>query len=50
MAALADTRVRREAAYYAVKPWQRLVVAIAYLGLIALLVLAMSATHVPHDF
>ncbi len=38
------------AAYYAVKPWQRLVVAVAYLGLVALLVLAMSATHVPHDF
>ena len=38
------------AAYYAVKPWQRLVVGVVYLGLIALLVLAMSATHVPHDF
>ncbi len=38
------------AAYYAVKPWQRLIVGAVYLGLIALLVLAMSATHVPHDF
>ena len=38
------------AAYYAVKPWQRLVVGVVYLGLIALLVLAMSATHVPHNF
>jgi Zn-dependent protease len=38
------------AAYYSVKPWQRLVVGSAYLGLAAVLVLAMSATHVPHSF
>ncbi len=37
-------------AYYAVKPWQRAVVGSAYIGLAALLVLAMSATHVPHTF
>ncbi len=36
-------------AYYAVKPWQRAVVGAAYLGLAALLVLGMSATHVPHS-
>lgn len=38
------------ASYYAVKPWQRLVVGVSYVGLAALLVLAMSATHVPHTF
>ncbi len=32
--------------YYRVKPWQRGVVAVTYLGLAALLVLAMGATHV----
>ena len=37
-------------AYYAVKPWQRAAVGIAYLGLAALLVLGMSATHVPRTF
>ncbi len=42
--------VAAAAGYYAVKPWQRAVVGVAYLGLAALLVLAMSATHVPHSF
>ena len=37
-------------AYYAVKPWQRVVVGVVYLGLAGLLVLGMSATHVPHSF
>ena len=37
-------------AYYAVRPWQRAVVAVTYLGLAALLALAMSATHVEQTF
>jgi Zn-dependent protease len=36
--------------YYKVAPWQRLVVAGVYLGLAALLVVGMSATHVPRNF
>jgi Zn-dependent protease len=36
--------------YYRVRPWQRAVVATVYLGLAALLVVAMDATHVPRDF
>ena len=36
--------------YYKVKPWQRAVVAVVYLGLAAFLVLAMHATHVPRTF
>jgi Zn-dependent protease len=36
--------------YYRVAPWQRLVVATVYLGLAALLVVGMSATHVPRSF
>ena len=36
--------------YYKVKPWQRAVVAVVYLGLAAFLVLAMHATHVPRNF
>jgi Zn-dependent protease len=36
--------------YYRVAPWQRLVVAGVYLGLAALLVLGMDATHVPRNF
>jgi Zn-dependent protease len=36
--------------YYRVRPWQRAVVATAYLGLAVFLVLAMNATHVPRDF
>ena len=38
------------ASYYKVKPWQRAAVAAVYLGLAALLVLGMSATHVPRSF
>ena len=36
--------------YYKVAPWQRLVVAGVYLGLAVLLVIGMSATHVPRNF
>jgi Zn-dependent protease len=36
--------------YYAVKPSQRLIAAIAYFGLAVLLVVAMHETHVPHNF
>jgi Zn-dependent protease len=38
------------AGYYKVTPWQRLTVAVVYLGLAVLLVLGMDATHVPRDF
>jgi Zn-dependent protease len=38
------------AGYYRVTAWQRTVVATVYLGLAALLVLAMSATQVPRSF
>jgi Zn-dependent protease len=38
------------AGYYRVRPWQRAAVAVTYLGLAALLVLGMHATHVPRDF
>jgi Zn-dependent protease len=38
------------ASYYKVTGWQRTVVATAYLGLAALLVVAMNATHVPNSF
>jgi hypothetical protein len=33
-----------------VKPWQRLTVAGTYVGLAALLALAMSATHIERSF
>jgi hypothetical protein len=36
--------------YYRVKPWQRLAVAGTYVGLAALLALAMSATHIERSF
>jgi len=36
-------------AYYAVKPWQRVVVAVVYVGLAVSLVVAMDATHVERD-
>ena len=36
--------------YYRVLPWQRAAVATVYLGLAALLVLGMHATHVPRSF
>ena len=35
--------------YYAIKPWQRVAVGAVYVGLSAVLVLAMAATHVPQD-
>ncbi len=38
------------ASYYRVRPWQRALVAVVYLGLAVLLALGMSATHVPRDF
>ena len=37
------------AAYYRVRPWQRTVVAFAYLGLAAALALAMSASYIERD-
>lgn len=37
-------------AYYRVRPWQRAVVAVVYLGLALLLVAGMEATHVPRSF
>jgi len=40
----------RTQAYYQVKPRQRIAVAVVYLGLAALLVIGMNATHVPRDF
>jgi len=36
--------------YYKVKPWQRFAVFAVYVGLAALLVIGMNATHVPRDF
>jgi Zn-dependent protease len=36
-------------AYYAVRPWQRAVVAIVYVGLAVSLALAMGASHVERD-
>jgi len=36
--------------YYRVKPWQRIVIAVLYFGLAALLVLGMDHTHVPRNF
>jgi Zn-dependent protease len=44
---------RHEAAasgYYRIKPWQRVTVAVTYLGLAALLALAMVETHVEKTF
>jgi Zn-dependent protease len=44
---------RHEAAasgYYRIKPWQRVTVGVTYLGLAALLALAMVATHVEKTF
>ncbi len=35
--------------YYDIKPWQRAVVAVTYIGLAATLALAMSATHIEKD-
>lgn len=38
------------AGYYHVRPWQRMIVATVYLGLVAALVVAMNLTHVPRSF
>jgi Zn-dependent protease len=38
------------AEYYSVKPWQRAVVGVSYVGLAAFLALAMSATHLERTF
>jgi Zn-dependent protease len=38
------------AAYYAVKPWQRLTAGTVYIGLAALLAVAMTATHLERTF
>jgi Zn-dependent protease len=35
--------------YYAIAPWQRFVVGVTYVGLAALLVLGMDATHIERD-
>ena len=37
------------AAYYRVRPWQRVVTGVTYVGLAAILALAMSATYVERD-
>jgi Zn-dependent protease len=37
------------AAYYRVRPWQRVAVGTAYFGLAALLIVAMSASHIERD-
>jgi Zn-dependent protease len=37
------------ASYYRVKPWQRVVVGVVYIGLAALLAGAMSASHIERD-
>ena len=36
--------------YYAIAPWQRAVVGVTYVGLIAVLALAMNATHLERTF
>src|SRR5262249_35172246 len=36
--------------YYRVRPQQRLIIGLLYVGLAAALVLGMHATHVPHSF
>jgi Zn-dependent protease len=38
------------AAYYRIAPWQRAVVGVTYIGLAALLAVAMSATHIDKNF
>jgi len=44
-------RERGDAAhYYDIPGWQRVTVGIVYLGLVAVLALAMSATYVERDF
>ena len=38
------------AEYYRLEVWQRVAVAVVYIGLIGVLALAVSATHVERDF
>jgi Zn-dependent protease len=38
------------AEYFAIRPWQRAVVGVTYIGLAALLAVAMSATHIERTF
>jgi Zn-dependent protease len=45
-----DRDTPQSAAYYAIAPWQRAVVGATYVGLAALLGLAMSATHLERTF
>jgi hypothetical protein len=44
-----ERRTPAAAAYYRIAPWQRVAVGVAYLGLIAVLAAAMSATFVDRD-
>ncbi len=44
-----EHRSGESAAYYRVRPWQRAAVAVTYLGLAAVLALAMSASYVERD-
>ncbi|HXV95296.1 MAG TPA: site-2 protease family protein [Gaiellaceae bacterium] len=45
-----DRNEPRTASYYAIAPWQRAVVGVTYVGLAALLAVAMSATHIERSF
>ncbi len=45
-----DRKDPAAAEYYRVKPWQRVAVGTTYVGLAALLALAMSATHIERTF
>jgi hypothetical protein len=41
---------RQAASYYKVKPWQRVTAGAVYVGLAALLAVAMTATHLERTF
>src|SRR6266540_346244 len=43
-------RLGESQAYYRVRPWQRVAMAVLYFGLAAVLVFAMDHTHVPREF
>jgi Zn-dependent protease len=45
-----DRNEPQVASYYAIQPWQRAVVGVTYVGLAALLGLAMAATHLERSF
>jgi Zn-dependent protease len=45
-----DRNEPQVASYYAIHPWQRAVVGVTYVGLAALLGLAMAATHLERSF